>query len=668
MHPHKPGPGTLAELTFKSTLLGILVGILFGAANAYLGLRVGLTVSASIPAAVMSITIFRALQRLRLSRPATILENNMVQTIGSAGESLAAGVIFTVPALILLGFDPGLLKIFIFGCIGGVLGVLFMIPLRRFLIVQEHANLLFPEGTACAAVLDAGEAGGSQGKLVMGGLGLGAVYELLVSGSELWKATPRFTPRFYPGAEVSADASPALLGVGYVVGPRIAAIMFGGGAIAWLALIPTIKFFGGFSPTPIFPASLPIAELDPHGIWTNYIRYIGAGAVVFGGFITLIRSLPAIVASGRAAVAGLRAGKSGPAPERTEHDLPGPIILAGILLIAVAMLVLPRSVVPGDALTVALALLFSFFFVAVSSRIVGLVGSSSNPISGMTIAALLATSLAFKLLGLADGGLQAAALAVGAIVCIGAAIAGDISQDLKTGWLVGATPWRQQVGQIVGVITSAAVIGFVVLRLHKAYGFGSETLPAPQATLMSMVVKGVFAGDLPWGLVLIGIAIAAVVELLGIPSLPFAVGLYLPFSLSATVFAGGMIRALVERRAARRRAAAAGESAAAERGVLFSSGLIAGSAFVGMAVGLLRSIGKSPAVTECLAASGFRGCLFRLPGGTLAELCRQGPERLLVGPEWAGRHQDAVAGLIILGLCTLLYFIARAPEPKTGAE
>lgn len=658
---NNPDHGGIPELTFKSIVAGVLIGVLFGAANAYLGLRVGLTVSASIPAAVMSIAVFRALSRLRLGRDATLLENNMVQTIGSSGESLAAGVIFTVPALILLGFDPGALNIFIYGAVGGTLGVLFMIPLRSYLIVREHERLVYPEGRACAAVLEAGQAGGDQGRLVLGGLGFGALYEALVSGSGLWKSAPRWEPKFFPGAEVSADASPALLGVGYVVGPRIASIMFGGGAIAWLALIPAIRFFGGHAPDPIFPAKLPIAELDAHGVWTSYVRYIGAGGVVFGGFMTLARSLPVILSSGRAALSGLSSAAA-EARAPTERDLPGKLVFGLIGLIALTLVILPDSIMPGGAAAVGLALLFGFFFVAVSSRIVGLVGSSSNPISGMTIAALLATTLLFKLFGLTDSGHQAAALAVGAIVCIGAAIAGDVSQDLKTGWLVKATPWKQQAGEIVGVLTSAAVIGFVLLRLHKAYGFGTEALPAPQATLMSMVVQGVFSGDLPWGLVLVGVAIAAVVELMGIPALPFAVGLYLPFSLSAAVFVGGMVRALVERGRGKKSGEAAPEGA--ERGVLFSSGLIAGSAFIGMTVGMLRSIGESADGAACIAQSGWGSCLLSAPGAAISEALRRLPLALAVGPEWAGRFQDAVAWIALAAVAGLLWVVSRERAKK----
>jgi putative OPT family oligopeptide transporter len=638
------GPG-MSEFTLRAIIMGILIGILFGAANAYLGLKVGLTVSASIPAAVMSVAVFRAMRRTRLFGSATILENNMVQTIGSAGESLAAGVIFTVPALILLGFSPGVLKIFVLGAIGGVLGILFMVPLRRYLIVKEHDRLVYPEGTACASVLVAGQEGGAKGGLVFAGLGVGAVYEFLVSGLKLWKGTASWNVPGFSGAEVSADSSTALLGVGYVIGPRIAAIMFGGGALAWLVFIPAIKLFAGGSGLTIYPAPVPVAELDPHGVWHYYLRYIGAGAVVFGGIVTLIRSLPVIVGSGWAVLKNVMPTKGeGPREDgREQRDMPGKFLVAGVVICALSMIALPREMVPGDPVSALLALLFAFFFVAVSSRIVGLIGSSSNPVSGMTIAALLATSLVFKLLGWTDSAVQATALAVGAIVCISAAIAGDTSQDLKTGFLVGATPWRQQIGEIIGVLTSAAVIGFVVLNLHKGIGIGSEELPAPQATLMSLVVRGVLSGDLPWTLVFIGIAVAAVIEMVGIPSLPFAVGLYLPLSLTTPILFGGGIRWIIDRRMRgeggiedpdRNRAEKKDDDLVTRRGVLFASGLIAGAAFVGMALGLVRSRGETSILLRAL-------------------------ERISVGPEWAGGAQEFIpaAALIIAGV--ILYINGR---------
>ena len=618
--PYVPADQILPEFTVRAILVGSLIGILFGAANAYLGLKVGLTVSASIPAAVMSVALFRALRQ-----KATVLENNMVQTIASTGESLAAGVIFTLPALLLLGFQPSLLKIFVISLLGGFLGVLFMVPLRRYLIVREHGKLPYPEGTACAEVLVAGDEGGSRARLVFAGLGLGAVFEFLTTGLKLWPATPSFKIPGYPGAQVSAEASPALLGVGFVLGPRIAAIMFGGGALAWLVIIPLIALFGASSAEPIYPADLPIAAMTIKEIWHNYIRYLGAGAVAFGGLITLIRALPTIFESFRQGVRGLRAATE-KAVLRTQRDLPIGLILVSCLGLMLLIWLLPSSIIAADLLTSFLIVLFSFFFVTVSSRIVGLIGSSSNPISGMTIATLLATTLIFAALGWTDVEHQAVALSVGAVVCIAAAIAGDTSQDLKTGFLLGATPRRQQVGELVGVLTSAVFIGLVVLRLHRGLGIGSDHLPAPQATLMALVVKGVLTQQLPWGLVLIGVLIAAVVELLGIPSLPFAVGLYLPLAMTTPIMAGGAVRWWLDKRTP-----AAEIKDRREQGVLYASGLIAGSALVGMGLGLIMSFDRLKTLAEAVA----------------------------VGDAWAGAGAAAVAVAALALLAGSLYGIAR---------
>jgi len=576
-HPYVSPGDAQREFSLRAVILGILIGVLFGAANAYLGLKVGLTVSASIPAAVMAVAVFR------LIGGATVLENNIVQTVGSAGESLAAGVIFTIPALLLLGFEPGVLKIFIIGLIGGWLGVLLMIPLRRLLISREHGRLPYPEGTACAEVLVAGDEGGTRARPVFLGLGLAGVYELLMSGLGLWESTPRWNIPRYPGGQISGDASPALLGVGFVIGPRIAGVIFSGGALAWLVLIPLITLVGRGLDEPVYPGLLLIRDMSPHDVWHFYIRYIGAGAVAFGGVVTLIRALPAILGSIQA---GLRAlnSSAGRVLKRTDRDLPMSLVWTGVILAVLLIWLLPGRIIEADLIVALLMVVFAFFFVTVSSRIVGLIGSSSNPVSGMTIATLLATSLIFVALGWTSREHQAAALAVGAVVCIAAAIAGDTSQDLKTGFLLGATPRSQQIGEFIGVLTSAIVIGWVVLRLHQGIGIGSGELPAPQATLMSLVVKGVLTQELPWGLVMIGVFLAALVEVIGIPSLPFAVGVYLPLSLTTPILIGGGIRALVERRSSQ-----ASLKERRERGVLYASGMIAGSAFVGMGMGLLKS-------------------------------------------------------------------------------
>jgi putative OPT family oligopeptide transporter len=566
-----PADRQIPELTLKAVLIGIVLGMVFGAANAYLGLRVGLTVSASIPAAVMAVAIFRLL------RSGTILETNIVQSVGSAGESLAAGVIFTIPALFVWGLEVSQLEVFTLAALGGLLGVLFMIPLRRFLISREHGKLPYPEGTACAEVQVAGQAGGSKAKLVFGGLGLGGVYKFLADSHaiQLWNESPQIQ---LPGkAAIGADATPELLGVGYIIGWRIALIMFSGGALAWLVIIPIINAVGGGQ--VIYPGEIPVAEMTSDEIWNSYIRYIGAGGVAYGGAITLLKSLPTIVESVKLGVGkiGEAAGETLRSIERTDRDLPLGWVGLGALAIAVLLDLIPF--IPVNLLSALLMVIFAFFFVTVSSRIVGLIGSSSNPVSGMTIATLIATSLIFVALGMDEAAdARISVLAVGAVVCIAAAIAGDTSQDLKTGFLVGATPWKQQVGEMVGVLTAATVMGAILILLHGSYGIGSETLPAPQATLMSLVIDGVLEANLPWTFVIIGIALAAIVEhALGLPSLAFAVGLYLPVSLTTPILVGGSLRKLTERRNS-------GEVLQEKRegGVLFGSGLIAGAALVGV--------------------------------------------------------------------------------------
>ena len=584
--PFVPPEQSIAELTVKAVLIGLLLAVVFGAANAYLGLRVGLTVSASIPAAVMAVAIFRAIRR------GTILETNLVQTIGSAGESVAAGVIFTLPALFIWQrSDPtivvDLVQITVIAAIGGLLGVLFMIPLRRYLISREHGKLPYPEGTACAEVQVAGAAGGDKARLLFAGLGVGALYQALAnrSGLALWNESP--SQPLPAKAEIGGDFTPELLGVGFIIGPRIAAIMFGGSALAWLVLIPAINFWGGDS--VVYPASDPMSTLGSGDIWNNYIRYVGAGAVGFAGIVTLLKSLPTIVESFRLGLGQVGAGGGSNLP-RTQQDLPLKMVMTVAALLAVTLWLWPG--VPVGLPAAVLIVIFSFFFVTVSSRIVGLIGSSSNPVSGMTIAALILTSLIFVALGLNDGSgaAKVAVLAVGAVVCISAAVAGDTSQDLKTGFLVGATPRRMQVGEMLGVLASAAVMGGVLVVLNESYGIGTvDGLPAPQATLMSLVIDGVLNASLPWGFVLLGILIAAVAEFVfKLPSLALAVGVYLPVSLMTPIFVGGLMRWALNRKYRDAGETGDGESVLAEhreRGVLFASGLIAGAALVGVLIG-----------------------------------------------------------------------------------
>ncbi len=628
-YPPYVGPKEqIPEFTLKAVVLGVLVGVVFGAANAYLGLRVGLTVSASIPAAVMAIVLFRAFRR------GTVLETNLVQTIGSAGESLAAGVIFTIPALFIWQrTDPAVrvdvLEVSVLALFGGLLGVLFMIPLRRFLIVREHGNLPYPEGLATAEVQVAGEAGGQKGRLVFGGLGVGALYQLLANsrGLSLWPEEP--SQRLPGKAEISGSFTPELLGVGFIIGPRIAAIMFGGGALAWLVLIPLINLWAGTQ--VVYPGTVPVSEMEPGAIWNAYIRYIGAGAVGFGGVITLIKSLPTIWESARMGFAQMAGGGEAGAMPRTDRDIPYRWVIAGSIAAAIGLWLWPG--VPVNLLAAFLIVVFAFFFVTVSSRIVGLVGSTSNPVSGMTIATLLLTSLIFVGLGLGDEpGARVAVLAVGAVVCIAAAIAGDTSQDLKTGFLLGATPWKQQLGEMIGVLTSAMVMGGTLILLNESYGIGVEGgLPAPQATLMSLVIDGVLAADLPWRFVFIGVGLAAFVEfVLRLPSLAFAVGLYLPIALTTPIMVGGVLRALVERRARN-----AGEDVDDQReaGILFSSGMVGGAALLGVVIAIAIYFWgpEDPSL----------------------------PAAWVVGHEWMAGLSTLLGTLVFAGLAWLLYRTAR---------
>ena len=567
----------MAEFTLRSVLVGIILGIVFGAANAYLGVKVGLTVSASIPAAVMSVAFFRLIRR------GTILESNMVQTVGSAGESLAAGIIFTIPALFIWGYEVSNLKIFVLAVLGGTLGILCMIPLRRYLISREHGKLTYPEGTACAEVLVAGDVGGSKAKLLFSGIFFGGIYQFLIDSDFLgfWKESPSTRIPGFKGAEVGANITPELLGIGYIIGPKIASVMFAGGALGWLVIIPLITLLGESLTLPISPSTdVLISEMEPIDIWDNYVRYIGAGAVALGGIMTLIKSLPTIFRSIVISFKGLQGTTDGGTTARTSRDISFKVVVIGLIVIACILALLPRSFLPVGPLGAVLMVVFGFFFVTVSSRIVGLLGSSSNPVSGMTIATLLITALLFVWMGKATAPEdRIAILMVGAVVCIAAALAGDTSQDLKTGFLVGATPARQQIGELIGVLTAALVMGFVLVILHESAGIGSSKLPAPQATLMSMVIDGVTRGDLPWGLVFIGAAIALIIEIIGLPTLALAVWLYLPLSLSTPILLGGAIRLLVEKRY---REPLLFEKR--ERGILVSSGLIAGAALIGVII------------------------------------------------------------------------------------
>lgn len=566
------------EFTFTSLFIGILLAVVFGAANAYLGLRVGMTVSASIPAAVLSMGIIRVILRRD-----SILENNMVQTIGSAGESVAAGAIFTLPALFLWAADgvegieaPGLFEIFLIALVGGTLGVLFMIPLRKALIVEEHGVLPYPEGTACAEVLLAGEEGGSKASVVFSGLGIAAVYKFVADGLGVFPSSVNYDIKAYKGSAVGMDVLPALVGVGYICGPRIASYMFSGSVLSWFVLMPLISLFAGDA--IIFPGTKPISSLAPSELWGTYIKYIGAGAVATGGIISLIKSLPLIVKTFSQAMKSMSNNKGKAASGlRTDQDMPMPVILIGVGVIAIAIWLLPTF--PINLLGAVIVVIFGFFFATVSSRMVGLIGSSNNPVSGMAIATLLIATILLKATGLDGETGMKGAIAIGSIICIVAAIAGDTSQDLKTGFIVGATPKKQQWGELIGVLTSSLAIGGVLYLLNEAWGYGSTELPAAQATMMRMIVEGVMNADLPWGLIGAGAAIAIVVEILRIPVLPFAVGMYLPLSLNAGIMAGGLVRLVVEKK---RGLSEEKKKAAIDRGILYTSGMIAGEGLVGI--------------------------------------------------------------------------------------
>lgn len=566
------------EFTFTSLFIGILLAVVFGAANAYLGLRVGMTVSASIPAAVLSMGIIRVILRRD-----SILENNMVQTIGSAGESVAAGAIFTLPALFLWAADgvegieaPGLFEIFLIALVGGTLGVLFMIPLRKALIVEEHGVLPYPEGTACAEVLLAGEEGGSKASVVFSGLGIAAVYKFVADGLGVFPSSVNYDIKAYKGSAVGMDVLPALVGVGYICGPRIASYMFSGSVLSWFVLMPLISLFAGDA--IIFPGTKPISSLAPSELWGTYIKYIGAGAVATGGIISLIKSLPLIVKTFSQAMKSMSNNKGKAASGlRTDQDMPMPVILIGVGVIAIAIWLLPTF--PINLLGAVIVVIFGFFFATVSSRMVGLIGSSNNPVSGMAIATLLIATILLKATGLNGATGMKGAIAIGSIICIVAAIAGDTSQDLKTGFIVGATPKKQQWGELIGVLTSSLAIGGVLYLLNEAWGYGSTELPAAQATMMRMIVEGVMNADLPWGLIGAGAAIAIVVEILRIPVLPFAVGMYLPLSLNAGIMAGGLVRLVVEKK---RGLSEEKKKAAIDRGILYTSGMIAGEGLVGI--------------------------------------------------------------------------------------
>ncbi len=668
---HKPfiaSSAKVAELTVVPVIVGVLLGIVFGASSLYLALKVGMTVSASIPVAVLSITLFKGFSKLFGLKPATILENNIVQTTGSAGESIAFGVAVTMPALLILGYEMEVGRIMTVAVLGGLLGVLMMIPLRQALIVKGHGELAYPEGTACAEVLIAGERGGTSAKTVFAGFFYGLIYKFLNLGLKLWTDVPEKAIGFFKGAAVSAEVSPELLGVGYIIGPRIACITVAGGLLSSWVFMPMIKLFGAGLTTPLFPATKLIADMSLHEIWRSYVLYIGAGAVAAGGIISLLQSLPVIIHGARAGLGGLKSATGKLVNvKRTDQDLPISFVLVGSLVLVLAIWLSPSLKI--NFFGAVLMVVFGFLFVTVSSRLTGEIGSSSNPISGMTVATLLFTSLVFLALGWVDPIYRVTALSVAAVVCVAASNGGTTSQDLKTGFLVGATPKAQQISLLIGALTSAIVIGYTLELLNNASTiYSTKAIPegvkvesvasltetekvpgghdlntyhilrlteqpvagplaklqagkylvddggtvrylvdpgingvlknrddgssvqkyeAPKARLMSLIIDGILTQKLPWGLVLLGVAIALVLELCQVPALPFAVGVYLPLSVSMPIFCGGAIRWLVEKITSRRGIKQTDEEKETGPGILFSSGLIAGGSIAGIGLAIL---------------------------------------------------------------------------------
>ncbi len=583
--PYIPADKLTSELTWTSLVMGIILAVVFGAANAYLGLRVGMTVSASIPAAVISMGVIRVLLKKN-----SILESNIVQTTGSAGESLAAGAIFTLPALFLWAAEgimekPGILEITLISLIGGLLGVFFMVPLRNALIVKEHGILPYPEGTACAEVLLAGEKGGKGASTVFAGMGFAALFKLIIDGIKAVPGEISLRIKGYAG-EIGTQIYPAVLSVGYICGPKISSYMFAGGVLSWMVIIPLIVLFG--KGTILYPVTVTVGEVYQSGgasaIWSTYIRYIGAGALAAGGIISLVKSLPLIVRTFAGAMKGVSASGSG-ADLRTEKDLNIKTVLLMIVILTLIIWLVPA--VPVSPIGAVVVVVFGFFFATVSSRMVGMVGSSNNPVSGMAIATLLIATLVLKLTG--DGGAHGmkGAISIGSIICIISAIAGDTSQDLKTGYILGATPKKQQIAEIIGVVAAALAIGGTLYLLDTAWGFGSDELAAPQATLMKMIIEGVMDANLPWGLVFVGIFIAVIVEILGVPVLPFAIGVYLPVHLNACIMVGGLVRWFVEKvKTSEKR-----KTAMVNDGILFCSGMIAGEGIVGIILAVLAIFG-----------------------------------------------------------------------------
>ncbi|MCM2257379.1 MAG: oligopeptide transporter, OPT family [Vicinamibacteria bacterium] len=623
IHSRREPPSNLAEFTFKAVVAGIALGVVFGAANAYLGLRVGMTVSASIPAAVMTVALFRL-----FGAKGTILEANISQTIGSASTSLATGTIFTIPALFLWGMAPPYFQVVVLCFLGGVLGLSAMIPMRRLLIVQSHAELPYPEGTACAEVLRATAGDASASRFIFYGIAVGFAVKLALALVFLVPGEIAMALPVLPKAELALEIAPALLGVGFILGYRQSAICVAGSVISALVLTPLIAWAGSQGGAPLPPETTQlVTDMSAGQIWSRYVRYIGAGAVAVAGLLTVIRNLPAMAGAFFAVAKGMRAsgrdgGEAVAVPE-TDRDLPPAFVFGGVSFVVLVAALVP-GVFAGDMSPVQRAVcaagvgFFGVLFVAVAARIVGIVGVSSQPTSGITLVTLLGVASIFAAAGWVDSGARAAVLTVGTIVAIAASKAGDISQDLKTGYLVGATPAKQQFGQLIGASFACWAVAATVLLLGGAYEFGSKEIPAPQATLMKTIIEGVLAGSLPWGLVLTGGGLAIGAMLCGVSGLAFAIGVYLPLATMAPLYVGGCVRALLEKSGA-----ATGES---DPGILAASGLVAGEGLAGVLVALLVAAGLAPKSMD---------------------------------PRIAGVAGEVTAAAIVLAICAFLYRSGR---------
>lgn len=583
--PYVAADSHIREFTVRAVIIGCVLSIVFGAANAYLAMQIGMTICASIPAAVMGLAILKT-----FFKNSTVLENNIVQTVGSSGEALAAGVAFTLPALLLLNSDVKIVTVFLICAAGGLLGCMMMVPLRKFLIKDEHGNLPYPEGTACAEVVVSGYEGGSSAKLLFKALGLGALFKFLTDGVVVFPYTIDIIFKSGPvkGGAVGMDYLGSLLGAGFLVGPKICAMSLAGGVLGWLCILPLLTMIGSLSPDLILaPSEIPLSEMGIWDMWTSYLKYLGIGAVTMGGFISLFTALPIIIKSFKGTFSAYAENEE--STKRTDLTVPKKVLIIGIIIVMGIIAFLP--VFPNAAagsIGAVLILIFGFIFVAVSAHLVGYIGSSNNPIVAMSIGGLLVTAIVFRVLGFNGMSGIITTVVVGSIICIALAVSGDLAQDLKTGFLLGATPRKQTYGQMIGIVCASAVMGAVIIMLNDVYGIGSEKLPAPHANMVKSIAEGVMGGNMPWTLIICGMAIAVMVWLLGGSVLPFSVGLYLPFHLSATLMVGGIIRGIVDKKKTYEPVTRAKKI---EKGTIFASGLIAGDALMGVIVTALSYTG-----------------------------------------------------------------------------